>query len=1230
MFGLKKSFIPVLLLVFQSIVFSPAFAQINQLGVPKITNFESRDYGYESQNFDIVQSENGLMYFSNVNGILEYDNANWRLIRMNGTPYLDRDCSRRIYAAGYNQMGYLKQSARGATFVSIINDQFGNVPQIKNVIALCGEVIFASDTCLYRYENEKLSRFRTHQQGLEVFKTGGTLMVWLSGDGLYQYKNGQLILLPEASSFKNYGFRGVTIFQGRIVLKPKRTKGLYVIDGPGVSRMKTRVDALIENSNVTKLHSFRDKYLLVATEIDGVFVLDDEGQLIYHLNKASGLADNHVTDLFVDRDKQLWISTFNGISYVELSSPFTYYNFDERLNVSILSINKLDQRLYFSTNQGVYWVNKDVFKDTLTLAYADKKSMFHKVEDLNVRVKNLVNLKGNLYACTDYGIYIIGKHKAEFILEGNTETILKSNFFQEQYYITGAEGVKIASLKDNGEFYVHGKIQNLDYDIRTIAETSDGYLWLGSNNDGVFKVEINSSRQTNPLVLHIQRGYGLPDNYDWVDVYKTRSGILFSTYQGIFRLSEENGFVVDNRLGIDFSDFNRWVYPLVEDRKGNIWFSSGEKNHYKKNTGVALYQGKSENYLLKYYPFQLISDKTIECIFVEGNNVWLGSINGIIRYDQSVKPSEKQNHTCAIRHFSVVQDTAYLKQALFSADDEQHVKPVLNHKQKNIRFEYTAPFYQAGQDVEYQTRLKGLQDEWSEFTHENFKEYTNLGTGDYVFQVRATNPYGELTTQCEYAFTIRPPIYMEWWAFLLYFVFLASMAYMLMKNKELQHAREKYRLEKIIASRTEELLKQKEQTERLVNRILPKTTVKEITEKGKATSKRYEMATVLFADIQEFTRIAEETRPEALIKMLDKIFISFDQIIEKFDIEKIKTIGDAYMCAGGIPSENSTNPIEVVLSALEMQRVVKEINDEDQVGFQVRIGIHTGPVVAGVVGTQKLAYDIWGDTVNIASRMETHGEISNVNISATTYSHVKDFFECTYRGKNPVKQKGELDMYFVKGIYSKLAKDKARLMPNHAFMVKTQIVRLQDLQNDMFEKLEKNLPKNLYYHNLKHTVNVYYQTEMIARAEEVSEEEMLLLKTAALMHDAGFLVSYNHHEEKGVELAYKTLPTYHYSKDQIDIIADLIMATKMPQKPKNLLEEIICDADLDYLGRPDFIPTSQNLFRELFERNKIGTIEQWNKMQMKFMEKHRYFTATARRVREPEKQKRLAELKQML
>jgi predicted metal-dependent HD superfamily phosphohydrolase len=235
-----------------------------------------------------------------------------------------------------------------------------------------------------------------------------------------------------------------------------------------------------------------------------------------------------------------------------------------------------------------------------------------------------------------------------------------------------------------------------------------------------------------------------------------------------------------------------------------------------------------------------------------------------------------------------------------------------------------------------------------------------------------------------------------------------------------------------------------------------------------------------------------------------------------------------------------------------------------------------------------------------------------------------------YRGKHAVKYKGDLDMYYIKGIHSELTKNLEKLQPNHEFIVKLQVVRLQDIQKDILEKLEKNLPKNLYYHNLKHTVNVFYQTEMIGRAEGVTEEQLLLLKTAALLHDIGFLVSYDHHEEKGVEIAKNILATYHYSSDQISIINKLILATKYPQKPQNLLQQIICDADLDYLGRPDFIPTSQNLFRELFERNKIDTIEQWNKMQIKFMEKHRYFTATARRYREPEKQKRQAELKKML
>jgi len=182
-------------------------------------------------------------------------------------------------------------------------------------------------------------------------------------------------------------------------------------------------------------------------------------------------------------------------------------------------------------------------------------------------------------------------------------------------------------------------------------------------------------------------------------------------------------------------------------------------------------------------------------------------------------------------------------------------------------------------------------------------------------------------------------------------------------------------LEQIINNRTEDLIKEKEKTEALLSNVLPKNTADEIMAKGKATKIKYNFVTVLFSDIQGFTKIAEETNPEVLIDELDKFFFHFDSVVEKYGIEKIKTIGDAYMCAGGIPEKNRTNPVEVILAALEMQQYMlklKSISEIEGMKFwDIRIGIHTGTVVAGVVGQKKLSYDIWGDTVNTASRMES-------------------------------------------------------------------------------------------------------------------------------------------------------------------------------------------------------------------------------------------------------------------
>lgn len=224
-------------------------------------------------------------------------------------------------------------------------------------------------------------------------------------------------------------------------------------------------------------------------------------------------------------------------------------------------------------------------------------------------------------------------------------------------------------------------------------------------------------------------------------------------------------------------------------------------------------------------------------------------------------------------------------------------------------------------------------------------------------------------------------------------------------------------LEKKVEERTRELSYEKKKSDELLLNILPEEVAEELKAKGTADAKQFDDVTVMFTDFKGFTQISERLSPSELVAEIHTCFKEFDNIIGKHNIEKIKTIGDAYMCAGGLPVANTTNATDVVQAALEIQKFMlghlQLRKGEGKEVFEIRIGIHTGPVVAGIVGVKKFAYDIWGDTVNIASRMESSGEAGKVNISGSTYELVKDKFKCEYRGKIEAKNKGQIDMYFV-------------------------------------------------------------------------------------------------------------------------------------------------------------------------------------------------------------------------
>ncbi len=220
-----------------------------------------------------------------------------------------------------------------------------------------------------------------------------------------------------------------------------------------------------------------------------------------------------------------------------------------------------------------------------------------------------------------------------------------------------------------------------------------------------------------------------------------------------------------------------------------------------------------------------------------------------------------------------------------------------------------------------------------------------------------------------------------------------------------------------LASKNAEIQQERERADSLLKNILPEKTAQELKEKNSVHPVRYDSVTVLFSDFKNFTKIAEELSPEDLVFELDACFRLFDHIIEEYGLEKIKTIGDAYMCAGGIPEPTQTHALDTVRAAIEMQHGLQNLMEKNALEgkpvFEMRIGIHTGPVVAGVVGSRKFAYDIWGDTVNTAARLEHGSEAGKINISQTTWEAVREEIRCKFRGKLPAKNKGEIAMYFV-------------------------------------------------------------------------------------------------------------------------------------------------------------------------------------------------------------------------
>ena len=430
------------------------------------------------------------------------------------------------------------------------------------------------------------------------------------------------------------------------------------------------------------------------------------------------------------------------------------------------------------------------------------------------------------------------------------------------------------------------------------------------------------------------------------------------------------------------------------------------------------------------------------------------------------------------------------------------------------------------------------------------------------------------------------------------------------------------------------LEQEKEKSDALLKNVFPEKVAEILKNKGVIKPIYFEEASILFADIIGFSKVTPHFTADELVETLNLYFKTIDVIRFKNRMILIKTIGDCYFTVGGIPKSNETSSIDAVLTGLQIQEAIAKLKTKHNAKWDVRVGINTGEIVTGVLDTRRPMFDVWGSAVNIASRVQDAGEAGMVNVSEATYRKIYPFFICNERGEIDAKNVGKIKMYFVVKIKPELSENEEGTIPNATFWkyVKTLENATPDyisLTYDILNLLEEKLPKNYYYHSVNHTLNVMRAVEHIGFGEGIYDENILLLKAAALFHDTGFLDRYNDNEEIGVKYAQELLPKYGFTEKQIQLVSKLIMATKADYKPKTVLEKIMKDADLDYLGRDDFPEISEKLKQEFIENKVIENESEFYTKQLKFLKSHTYFTKAAQKRRKAKKKENYKKAKEL-
>jgi len=733
---------------------------INRTGLPFIENYSRRIFGGGTQTWSITQDNRGILYLGNNSGVLEFDGSNWRLYPMENSSLVRKvfkSKDGKIFIGAYNEFGYLSADSKGSlnyhSLSNLIPDKFKEFGEIWSITDVNEGVMFQSFSATYYYKDSlQIVNYNEHLNFGFFIKN--KYYQANNNNGLTVFDGIKFNPIIGGSRFKNITISGMAEFPDNKILVGTSFNGFYMFDGQQMVPWNNAASEFVAKNQLYSLIKLDEGIYAAGTIINGLIFFNTEGEIVRQLNKESGLQNNSVLALFLDKDKNLWIGLDNGIDMVKLNSPVTMLFKPDEYGTGYVSCIQRDN-IYFGTNQGLFYSNR---KNVIN---AKKKAELVPVSNVSGQVWNLQVIDSMLLCGHHNGAFEVLGDKAYQVSDelGFWKFIkIKNNLVIASTY----NGLALFKIEKNSFPHLRfiKKIPGFNESCREMELDNLGYIWLSHPNRGIFKIKLNNECTEIESINYYNKNKGLPSDF-LNSVFQLDNNIQALTKNEIYYYNDQSDtFEINKKFSAVFN--NEPVDKLCKDDFGNIWY-------FQKNELGILRSNFDGLFYAENVPFSELKSGFIpyfeHVLSIDNKSLIISNEFGFVFFDKTKTTQINKDFIVLIRTVTTNNGELLYNGSKtfnqFEGIENSNSEPItyLPHNKNYMQFLVSAVVFANHDKTQYNYWLQGYEKEWSGWTPLNFKEYAKLESGTYTFHVKSKNQFNVESNEAIYRFIIQKPWY---------------------------------------------------------------------------------------------------------------------------------------------------------------------------------------------------------------------------------------------------------------------------------------------------------------------------------------------------------------------------------------------------------------------------------------------------------------------------------------